>query len=106
MIDHDNTQFKWGYPNLDKLRTFLMFNVHWPRSKVDEILLPVIQSMNKPQSTIEEFFPVEMVQRRKDIMMGKRIKNATEKLKIGRKRESENGSGDENSNKTKQSKKS
>lgn len=80
-VDHDKTAFKWGYPDLDKLRTFLMFYAGWNKAKIDEILLPVIQSMNKPQATIEEFFPVEIVQRRRKLDMSKRIKTATERLK-------------------------
>ncbi|QPG75200.1 hypothetical protein FOA43_002550 [Brettanomyces nanus] len=80
-VDHDKTAFKWGYPNLDKLRTFLMYNVGWPQSKVDQILVPIIQNLNKPQQTIEEFFPVELVRKRRQIMMGKRLREATDKLK-------------------------
>ncbi|GAV30565.1 hypothetical protein PMKS-004079 [Pichia membranifaciens] len=83
-VDHDKTEFKWGYPDLDKLRTFLAFYVGWNKEKVDEIILPVIKSLNKPQSTIEEFFPVEVIQSRRQLDMSKRIKNATDKLKKGR----------------------
>ncbi|ODV84883.1 hypothetical protein CANARDRAFT_28624 [[Candida] arabinofermentans NRRL YB-2248] len=80
-VDHDKTEFKWGYPNLDRLRTFLMFNVGWNQSKIDESLLPVIKSLNKPQTTIEEFFPIELIKHRRDLMLGKRLKDATSKLK-------------------------
>ncbi|VEU20747.1 DEKNAAC101557 [Brettanomyces naardenensis] len=80
-VDHDKTAFKWGYPNLDKLRTFMMYNVGWPQSKVDQILLPIIKDLNKPQQTIEEFFPVELVRKRREIMMGKRLREATGKLR-------------------------
>ncbi|KAG7749770.1 hypothetical protein KL912_001771 [Ogataea haglerorum] len=80
-VDHDKSEFQWGYPNLDKLRTFLMYNVGWGKEKVDTILLPIIQNMNKPQTSIEEFFPVEMIRRRRDLEMGQRLKNATSKLR-------------------------
>ncbi|KAG7834766.1 hypothetical protein KL919_002372 [Ogataea angusta] len=80
-VDHDRSEFQWGYPNLDKLRTFLMYNVGWGKEKVDTILLPIIQNMNKPQTSIEEFFPVEMIRRRRDLEMGQRLKNATSKLR-------------------------
>lgn len=80
-VDHDKTPFKWGYPDLEKLRTYLQFNVGWGKEKVDEILLPVIKNMNKPQTSIEEFFPLEMIQRRRKLDMSKSIKDATEKLK-------------------------
>lgn len=91
-VDHDKTEFKWGYPDLDKLRTFLTFYVGWDRTKIDEILLPVIKSLNKPQSTIEEFFPVEMIQRRRQLEMSKRIKSATDKLKKGKSKQHHGGS--------------
>lgn len=91
-VDHDKTEFKWGYPDLDKLRTFLTFYVGWDRTKIDEILLPVIKSLNKPQSTIEEFFPVEMIQRRRQLEMSKRIKSATDKLKKGKSKQHHDGS--------------
>lgn len=80
-VDHDKTKFQWGYPNLDKLRTFLMFNVGWTQDKIDQILIPIIKSMNKPQKIIEEFFPAELVRKRRKIMMGKRLTEATNKLK-------------------------
>lgn len=80
-VDHDKTAFRWGHPNLDKLRTFLMYNVRWSREKIDQILLPIIKDLNKPQQTIEEFFPVELVRKRREIMMGKRMRDATDKLK-------------------------
>ena len=80
-VDHDKTQFQWGHPNLDKLRTFLMFNVGWTQDKIDQILLPIVKSLNKPQTTIEEFFPAEMIRKRREIMMGKRLREATDKLK-------------------------
>lgn len=84
-VDHDKTEFKWGYPDLDKLRTFLRYNVGWNKEKVDEVLLPVIKNLNKPQSTIEEFFPVEMIQRQRQLNLSKRIKSATDKIKSSKK---------------------
>ncbi|KAG0683221.1 DNA repair protein rad2 [Pichia californica] len=83
-VDHDKTDFKWGYPDLERLNTFLMYYVGWSKEKSDEILLPVIKSMTKPQTTIEEFFPLEMIQRRRQLDLSKRIKDATERLKKGR----------------------
>ncbi|KAG7918228.1 hypothetical protein OGATHE_000989 [Ogataea polymorpha] len=88
-VDHDKSEFQWGYPNLDKLRTFLMYNVGWGKEKVDTILLPIIQNMNKPQTSIEEFFPVEMIRRRRDLEMGQRLKNATSKLRNAAKNSAE-----------------
>lgn len=96
-VDHDKTEFKWGFPDLDKLRTFLRFYARWNQEKVDEILIPVIENMNKPQSTINEFFPVEMIQRRRKLNMSKRIKDATDKLKKSKTLNSTDDDGPETS---------
>lgn len=84
-VDSDPTEFKWGDPNLDSLRTFLMFSVGWSQPKVDETLVPVIKDMNKKrtegtQTTLGEFFPKEFIQQRRELMMGQRLKDATKKL--------------------------
>lgn len=83
-VDHDKSEFKWGYPDIEKLRTFLMYYVGWNKEKIDEILVPVMNSLSKPQATIEEFFPRESIQRRRQLDMSKRLKDATEKLKKSR----------------------
>ena len=85
-VDHDRTRFQWGQPDLEKLRTFLRFYVGWKTDKVDEILLPVLKSMGKPQTTIEEFFAIDSIQRRRKLDMSKRITDAVEKLKKYRKK--------------------
>ncbi|CUM62825.1 uncharacterized protein PRCAT00000383001 [Priceomyces carsonii] len=84
-VDHDKTQFKWGYPSLDQIRSFLMYNLRWSQSKVDEVMIPLIRDINRKktegtQSTISEFFPQEYIQTKKDIGIGKRLKSATNKL--------------------------
>lgn len=45
-VDHDNTPFEWGLPNLDTLRSFLVRAAGWTSDKTDELLLPAIQKMN------------------------------------------------------------
>lgn len=45
-VDSDKTPFKWGSPDLDSLRKFLMQLAGWPSDKTDELLVPVIQKMN------------------------------------------------------------
>ncbi|KAK6204567.1 uncharacterized protein RJT21DRAFT_90557 [Scheffersomyces amazonensis] len=84
-VDHDRTEFKWGVPNLDQIRTYLMFNVGWNQSQVDEVMIPLIRDMNRKltegtQSTIGEFFPQEYIQLRKELNIGKRMKSAANKL--------------------------
>ncbi|KAK6454991.1 uncharacterized protein RJT20DRAFT_54120 [Scheffersomyces xylosifermentans] len=84
-VDHDRSEFKWGVPSLDQIRSFLMYNLRWTQSKVDEVLVPLIRDMNRKraegtQSTIGEFFPQEYIQSRKEIKLGKRMKTATTML--------------------------
>lgn len=84
-VDKDTTEFKWGVPNLDQIRSFLMYNVGWSQGRVDEVMVPLIQDMNRKklhgtQSTIGEFFPHESLRTTKELAMGNRLKKATQKL--------------------------
>ena len=84
-VDHDKSEFKWGTPSLDQIRSFLMFNVNWSQARVDEVMVPLIRDMNRKkaegtQSTIGEFFPQDYLQSRKEISIGKRMKTAANKL--------------------------
>lgn len=85
-IDNDDSMFKWGIPRLDHIRSFLMYNVGWSQERVDEVMVPLIQSMNRQrqegkQTTIGEFFPQEYISYKKDVGLGKRMKVAAKKLK-------------------------
>ncbi|RCK59312.1 DNA repair protein RAD2 [Candida viswanathii] len=85
-VDSDKTKFKWGVPDLDQIRSFLMYNLSWSQAQVDEVMVPLIRDMNKrrsegTQSTIGEFFPQEYIQTRKELKLGKRMKTAANKLK-------------------------
>lgn len=85
-VDRDDSMFKWGIPRLDHIRSFLMYNVGWSQERVDEVMVPLIQSMNRQrqegkQSTIGEFFPQEYISYKKDVGLGKRMKVAARKLK-------------------------
>lgn len=64
-VDSSDEPFKWGIPDLDALRgyviilsskaprylmfdySFLLEELGWGQGKVDEVLLPIIQKMNK-----------------------------------------------------------
>jgi len=63
-VDKDKTEFIWGTPDLDRIRTFLMSSVGWSQERVDQVLVPLIKDLNKKkregnQSTIGEFYPVD-----------------------------------------------
>lgn len=85
-VDSDDSEFKWGVPSLDQIRSFLMYNVNWTQAKVDEVMIPLIRDMNKKraegsQSTIGEFFPREFISYKKEANLGKRMKVAANKLR-------------------------
>ena len=85
-VDRDDSMFKWGVPRLDHIRSFLVYNVGWTQERVDEVMVPLVQNMNRQrregtQATIGEFFLQEYVSHRKDVALGKRMKVAAEKLK-------------------------
>ncbi|KAG7666007.1 RAD2 [[Candida] subhashii] len=89
-VDSDKDEFKWGVPDLDQIRSYLMYNVNWSQERVDEVMIPLIRDMNRrkaegTQSTIGEFFPQEYIQSRKEINLGKRMKHAANKLNKKRK---------------------
>ncbi|SCU98557.1 LAMI_0F15258g1_1 [Lachancea mirantina] len=85
-VDHDTTKFTWGVPDLDRLRNYFQITVGWPQEKTDEVLVPLIREMNDRkkhgiQNTITNFFPTEFIRAEKELKLGKRIKNASGKLK-------------------------
>ena len=85
-VDHDRSEFKWGVPLLDQIRSFLMYNVGWSQERVDEVMVPLIRNINKTrtegqQTTIGEFFPQEYISYKKDVGMGKRMKAAAERIR-------------------------
>lgn len=65
-IDNSEEPFKWGLPDLDGLRDLLLQEFGWNQSKVEELLLPIIQKMRKRnqaqalnrQGNLNEFFGV------------------------------------------------
>ncbi|KAF9451879.1 PIN domain-like protein [Macrolepiota fuliginosa MF-IS2] len=46
-VDSSDEPFKWGLPDLDALRMFFNQELGWGQTKVDELLLPIIQKMNR-----------------------------------------------------------
>ncbi|GAK68327.1 flap structure-specific endonuclease [Moesziomyces antarcticus] len=45
-VDESEEPFAWGLPDLDSLRTFLGEYLHWPVSKTDQYVLPIIERQN------------------------------------------------------------
>lgn len=60
-VEPDPEPFQWGVPDLDKLRSFLMATIGWSQERTDEILVPVIRTLNQQekegtQANITHFF--------------------------------------------------
>lgn len=86
-VDKDKTDFVWGTPDLDRIRTFLMSNVGWSQERVDQVLVPLIRDLNKKkregtQTTLGEFYPVDAFNQKRirSLKLGKRINEASGKL--------------------------
>ncbi|QKX53831.1 uncharacterized protein TRUGW13939_00911 [Talaromyces rugulosus] len=46
-VDNDASEFQWGVPDLNGLRSYLMATIGWSQERTDEVLVPVIRDMNK-----------------------------------------------------------
>ncbi|GAB7338145.1 hypothetical protein MBLNU457_4498t1 [Dothideomycetes sp. NU457] len=60
-VDNDPSDFQWGVPDLNALRSFLMATIGWSQERTDEVLVPVIRDMNQraavgTQTNITKFF--------------------------------------------------
>ncbi|EPY53870.1 DNA repair nuclease Rad13 [Schizosaccharomyces cryophilus OY26] len=60
-VDDSKQTFQWGIPDLDELRQFLMATVGWSKQRANEVLLPIIQDLNRKdfegtQSNLTQFF--------------------------------------------------
>ncbi|KAI0303796.1 hypothetical protein B0F90DRAFT_1709118 [Multifurca ochricompacta] len=67
-IDDSKEPFKWGLPDLDGLRNLLLHELGWNQFKVEELLLPIIQKIQKrnqlqalnKQGNLNEYFGVNL----------------------------------------------
>jgi len=65
-VDDSEEPFKWGLPDLDGLYDLLLQELGWNQSKVEELLLPIIQKIRKrsqalalnKQGNLREYFGV------------------------------------------------
>lgn len=84
-VDKDDTPFKWGKPDLDRLRTLMRNYLSWTDEKTDEVLIPLIKEMNSKskktkQRKLTDFFPVDYSLHSYE-SLSSRLKKAVEKLK-------------------------
>ncbi|KAI0390284.1 PIN domain-like protein [Xylariaceae sp. FL0594] len=60
-VDHSAEPFRWGAPDVEGLRGYLMATIGWSQERTDEVLVPVIRDMNRreaegTQSNITRYF--------------------------------------------------
>ncbi|RYP83491.1 hypothetical protein DL770_005381 [Monosporascus sp. CRB-9-2] len=60
-VDANPEPFRWGVPDVEGLRDFLMRTVGWSRERTDEVLVPVVRDMNRrdaegTQTNITRYF--------------------------------------------------
>lgn len=84
-VDKDDTPFKWGKPDLDKLRTLMRNYLSWTDDKTDQVLIPLIKEMNikakqAKQRKVTDFFPVDYSVHSFE-NLSSRLKKAIDKLK-------------------------
>lgn len=49
-VDDSDEPFKWGVPDLAGLRTLLSSELGWSETKIDDLLLPIIQKMSRREA--------------------------------------------------------
>lgn len=111
-VDESDEPFKWGLPDLDALRGFLHEELGWLQSKVDDLLVPIIQKMGKRgqaaamnrQGNLNGFFDVAagsgtFAPRRRQAYASKRLQQVVSDFRKKRKAAvGPSGSVDEGSN--------
>ncbi|KAG5651364.1 hypothetical protein H0H81_008933 [Sphagnurus paluster] len=107
-VDSSEEPFKWGLPDLDALREFFYEELGWGQVKVDEILLPIIQKMNKrgqaaalnKQSNLNDFFNLgsgsgTLAPKKRQAYASKRLQNVVDEFRKKRARGSQSLSNSE-----------
>ncbi|KAG6813945.1 hypothetical protein H0H92_005200 [Tricholoma furcatifolium] len=101
-VDSSKEPFKWGMPDLDALRAFFHGELGWSQAKVDEILLPIIQKMNKrgqaaalnKQGNLTDFFDITagsgtFAPKKRQAYTSKRLQNVVDDFRRKRDRSSD-----------------
>ncbi|TFK70339.1 PIN domain-like protein [Pluteus cervinus] len=97
-VDSSDEPFKWGLPDLDALREFLRRELGWHQSKVDDLLLPIIQKINRrgqegavnKQNTLTSIFGVQggsgtLAPRKRQTYTSKRLQDVVTAFRKNRK---------------------
>ncbi|XP_059691506.1 DNA excision repair protein ERCC-5 [Gavia stellata] len=87
VVDETRGSFTWGKPDVEQIREFCQDHFGWTRTKIDEILLPVIKQLNLQQTQlrIDSFF--RLAQHEKLAIKSQRLRRAVTCLKRKEKEE-------------------
>ncbi|KAF8263901.1 hypothetical protein EI94DRAFT_1806552 [Lactarius quietus] len=98
-VDDSEEPFKWGLPDLDRLYDFLLQELGWSQSKVEELLLPIIQKIRKrsqalalnKQGNLREYFGANsggvVAPRNRRTYTSKRLQQVVDDFREQRRRE-------------------
>ncbi|KAM9246777.1 DNA excision repair protein ERCC-5-like [Leptosomus discolor] len=89
VVDESKGSFIWGKPDVEQIREFCQDHFGWTRTKIDEILLPVIKQLNlhQTQLRIDSFF--RLAQHEKLAIKSQRLRRAVTCLKRKEKEEAD-----------------
>ncbi|XP_069658455.1 DNA excision repair protein ERCC-5 [Haliaeetus albicilla] len=87
VVDETRGSFTWGKPDVEQIREFCQDHFGWTRTKIDEILLPVVKQLNLQQTQlrIDSFF--RLAQHEKQALKSQRLRRAVTCLKRKEKEE-------------------
>ncbi|XP_075596694.1 DNA excision repair protein ERCC-5 isoform X3 [Balearica regulorum gibbericeps] len=89
VVDETRGSFTWGKPDVELIREFCQDHFGWTRTKIDEILLPVMKQLNLQQTQlrIDSFF--RLAQHEKLAIKSQRLRRAVTCLKRKEKEEAD-----------------
>ncbi|XP_053912924.1 DNA excision repair protein ERCC-5 [Cuculus canorus] len=89
VVDETRGLFTWGKPDVEQIREFCQNHFGWTRTKIDEILLPVMKQLNLQQTQlrIDSFF--RLAQHEKQTIKSQRLRRAVTCLKRKEKEEAD-----------------
>lgn len=81
-VDKSDEQFAWGSPDAESIREFTKSSFGWTRKKTDDILMPVLKKMSDKisQQSIRNYFKIQGVTSRTELVLSKRVKRALDKI--------------------------
>ncbi|XP_027299641.2 DNA excision repair protein ERCC-5 isoform X1 [Anas platyrhynchos] len=87
VVDERRGSFTWGKPDVEQIREFCKDHFGWTRTKIDEVLLPVMKQLNLQQTQlrIDSFF--RQAQHEKQAIKSQRLRRAVTCLKRKEKEE-------------------